>query len=304
VPYVLDFRDSWTLSDDPFEARRPAWATRLNRRTLHRLFERAHAVIFRYETEAECYWHAYKAALNVAKIHLIPNGYDGMIDEFAAPSGDKCTILYAGTLPPYRYDTLLQALHGFKKSEPTRAQRLHFLFVGDGMEVLAKEAAALGLSDIIETRGVVSYAEVTRLQQCAHALLLLGLKPVRGYELCGSKVFSYLQAGRPIVGVLPVDETKKVLQRVGVSTVADINSLSEIVVVLRQILDAWESGTLASLVPNRAACEVYSAQRQTVALLRALEGAPAAEPFVPGLVEIPPSLQREISDRGWVNGAR
>jgi glycosyltransferase involved in cell wall biosynthesis len=304
VPYVLDFRDSWTLSEDPFEARRPAWATRLNRRTLHRLFERAHAVIFRYETEAECYWRAYQAALDVAKIHLIPNGYDGMIDEFAAPGGDKCTILYAGTLPPYRYDTLLQALHSFKKSEPTRAQQLRFLFVGDGMEVLAKDAAALGLSDIIETRGVVSYAEVTRLQKCAHALLLLGLKPVRGYEFCGSKVFSYLQAGRPIIGVLPWDETKKVLQRVGVSTIADIDSLSGIVVVLRQLLDAWETGMLTSLVPNRAACEVYSAQRQTAALVRALEGTPAVEPFVPGVVEIPPSLQSEIGERGWVSGVR
>ena len=172
------------------------------------------------------------------------------------------------------------------------------------MEVLANEAAALGLSDIIETRGVVSYAEVTRLQQCAHALLLLGLKPVRGYEFCGSKIFSYLQAGRPIVGVLPPDETNKILQRVGVSTVADIDAPSEIVVVLRQLLDAWATGTLASLVPNRAACEVYSAQRQTAALVRALEGAPAAEPFVPGSVEIPPSLQREIGEKGWVNGVR
>jgi len=271
---------------------------------LHRLFEGAQAVILRYETEAECYWRAYKSALAVAKIHLIPNGYDSTIDEFAAPQGEKCTMVYTGTLPPYRYDTLLQALHCFKKSEPSRAQQLRLLFVGDGMEALANEAAALGLSDLIETRGVVPYAEVTRLQQCAHALLLLGLKPVRGHEFCGSKIFSYLQAGRPIVGVLPPDETKKILQRVGVSTVANIDAPSEIVVVLRQLFDAWVAGTLASLVPNRAACEVYAAQRQTAALVRALEGAPAAEPFVPGSVEIPPSLQGEIDERGWVNGVR
>jgi hypothetical protein len=304
VPYVLDFRDSWTLAQDEFEAKRPAWATRLDRRTLHRLLARAQGVIFRYETEAECYWRAYKAALDVAKIHLIPNGYDGTIKEFVAPRGDTCTILYAGTLPPYRYDTLLHALQGFKKAEPARAQRLRLLFVGDGMEVLAQDAAALGLSDMIETRGVVPYAEVTRLQQCAHALLLLGLKPGRGYEFCGSKIFSYLQAGRPIIGVLPSDETKKVLQRVGVSTVADIDAPAEIMGVLRQLLDAWVTGTLASLVPDRAACEVYSAQRQTAALVRALEGTPAAEPFVPGLAEIPPSLQREIGEEGWVNGVR
>jgi hypothetical protein len=87
VPYVLDFRDSWTLTQDPFEARRPAWATRSDRRTLYRLFERAQAVILRYETEAECYLRAYKGALDIAKIHLIPNGYEGTIDEFVVPGG-------------------------------------------------------------------------------------------------------------------------------------------------------------------------------------------------------------------------
>jgi hypothetical protein len=103
---------------------------------------------------------------------------------------------------------------------------------------------------------------------------------------------------------LPSGEAKKVLQRVGVSTVADVDSPSEISVVLRQILDAWATGMLASLVPDRVACEGYSAQRQTAALVRALEGAPAAEPFVPGLVEIPPSLQKEIGDRGWMTGVK
>lgn len=300
IPYVLDFRDSWTLAQDSFDVKRPAWATRLDRRTLRRLFERAQAVILRYPTEAECYWRAYEPALDSSKIHLIPNGYDGAVERFTAPRGDTCTILYTGTLPPYRYDTLLQAVHQFKKSEPTQAQRLRLVFVGDGVEVLANEAAALGLSDIIEVRGVVPYAEARRLQASAHALLLLGLKPGRGYEFCGSKVFSYLQAGRPIVGVLPPDETKKILRRVGVSTVGDIESPAEIAAVLHQIVDAWWDGRLECLLPDRDAADLYSAERQTGALVRALEGSPPAEPFIPGSVDIPPSLRKEIGAGGWV----
>src|SRR5262249_19494904 len=58
VPYVLDFRDAWTITYNEFEARRPAWATRSDRRALYRLLEGAQAVTFRYHTEAECYWHA------------------------------------------------------------------------------------------------------------------------------------------------------------------------------------------------------------------------------------------------------
>jgi Glycosyl transferase 4-like domain len=306
VPYVLDFRDSWTLTQDPFEARRPVWAMRSDRRTLHRLFAGAQAVILRYETEAECYLRTYKAALDVSRIHLIPNGYEGTIDEFVVPSGDQCTLLYTGTLSDYRYDTLLQALHWFKKSDPARAKRLRLLFVGDGIEVLANDAAALGLADIVATASTTPHAEIVRLQREAHALLMLERKPtLKGYELfAGAKLFGYLKAGRPIVGVLPSGEAKKILQRVGVSTVADVDSPAEIIAVFRKILDAWAAGMLASLVPDRTACEVYSAQRQTAALVRALEGAPPEKPFVPGLLEIPPSLQRDIGERGWKNGGR
>ena len=195
------------------EARRPAWAKRRDQRTLYQLFQEAQAVIFFYDTEAECFWRAYPGALDVARIHIIPNGYDGTIEEFAVPCGDKCTILYAGTLSSYRYDTLLHAVHKFKQADPTQAKKLRLLFVGEGMETLAYEAAALGLADIVVTAGPTSHTEITRLQQEAHALLMLGRPAtIKGYELiAGAKLFGYLQAGRPIIGVLPTDEARKVL---------------------------------------------------------------------------------------------
>lgn len=304
IPYVVDFRDSWTMSYDDFDLRRPAWAIRLNRRILSNLLERAQAIVFRYQSEAECYWRAYRSALTAAKIHIIPNGYSGAIDEFISPEGAKCTIFYAGTISPYYYDSLLQALQYLKKTDPKRASQLRFVFVGEGTEVLADQAAAARLSDIIETMGSVSYSKVVGLQQNAHALLLLGVKPMRGYELCGSKVFGYLKANRPILGIVsPADEMSKILHSVGVSTVADTASVCEIVAVLRRLLDAWSAGTLSTLLPNRPACEVYSAERQSAALARALEGLPATEPFIPGSAEIPPSLRQEIGHGNWVNSS-
>ena len=47
VPYVLDFRDSWTLTcNEDFEMLRPRWAVRQDRRLLDRLFRSAQAVNF------------------------------------------------------------------------------------------------------------------------------------------------------------------------------------------------------------------------------------------------------------------
>jgi glycosyltransferase involved in cell wall biosynthesis len=297
VPYVLDFRDSWTLAYNDFESFRPSWAIRRDHRSLCKLFTGAQAVIFRYHSEAECYWRIYKKALDPFRVHVIPNGYNGELDEFASPEANQCTILYAGTLPPYRYDTLLQALQELKKSEPQHAARLRLLFVGDGMETLVHEAVAAGVANIIEIQATVPYTTVERLQKNSHALLLLGVKPGKGYELCGSKVFSYLKANRPIFAIVsPADEMRKVLSRVGISTtVADPDVPSEIVVVLKRIIDAWSAGKMSLLLPDPFACRFYSAERQAAALVKALEGASAMDPFVPGVAEIPPSLEKAIA---------
>ena len=297
VPYVLDFRDAWTITYNDFEDRRPIWAKRREERRMYRLLKLAQSVIFRFRVEAECYWRAYKDALEASKVYIIPNGYDGKIDKFVPPEGDKCEVLYTGTLSDYRYDSLLQSLVVLKRSAPNLAKRLLFHFVGEGTEAVARHAATLDLSDTITTRGPTSQEEIARLSQRAHALLILGRpSTMRGYELfAAAKLFGYLKAGMPIIGVLPDDETKKVLFQIGVTTVADVDSQSEIVDLLRGLLEAWSQGNLSSLSPKPAACEIYSAERQTEELVRALQGAPALEPFLPGSVEVPNSLRSQIS---------
>jgi hypothetical protein len=298
VPYVLDFRDAWTITYNEFEARRPAWAFRRDRQNMFELLHEAQAVIFRYHTEAECFWQAYSGALDAGKIYIIPNGFELPIEEIAPAKGDKCTILYAGTLPDYRYDTLLKSLVVLKATDPSRAKNLRVLFIGEGIGAIANQAASLNLTDIIETAGRKSHAEVRLLERSAHALLILGRPAtMRGYELfAGAKLFGYLKAGRPIVGILPEDETKKILHRLGVRTVADVDSVSEIMGIIRLVIDAWSSGTLSSIAPDRKACEAYSSEHQTATLVRALEGTPPHEPFIPGAQIIPPSLRDSVTN--------
>jgi len=296
IPYVLDFRDAWTLTGNEFEDRRPSWAKRADRRNMYRILKGAQAVVFLYEAMAEAYWRAYKGALESSRIHILPNGYEGAIDEYAESHTEKCTIFYGGTLSSYRYDSLLQSICYLKEKDPARASKVRFCFVGEGIQDLEDEVAARGLSDFIETARPTSRVEVTRLQREADALLLLGRpSTMRGYELFASaKLFGYLKGGKPIMGVLPQDESKKILHQVGVSTVADVDAPSEIVAVIQRIVDSWTSGTLSSLLPDRKKCETYSAEQQVFTLARALEGVLPLKPFVPGSVDVPPSLEEYI----------
>ena len=236
VQYVLDLRDPHGLSYYEPEVRRPKWLIHRMRRTMYQLFKNSQSIVFLFDSVAECYYRAFPGAIDPKKVHIIPNGYEGSIDNPAPPIGNTFNILYTGTVVSYRYDTLLKALVTLKNTHPTKAQRLKIKFVGEGMDELAKQAVDLGLSDIVETSGPTTHAEITRLEREAHVLLVLGrLSTIKGHELfAGAKLFNYLKANRPIFGVLPDDETRKVLQHVGVSSIADADSPVEIVVKIRK----------------------------------------------------------------------
>lgn len=301
IPYVLDFRDPWELYYYESEILRPKSVTRSTQRLLYRLFQQARSVVFLFPRMAECYCQAYRGALDPAKIHIIPNGYEGDLEEFQIPDADQCTVVYTGTVSSYRYDTLLEAIGYLKRCEPTVAGQLRFSFVGDGMALLARAVESRGISDVVHVSPPVPYDEVKRVIQTAHGLLILGRSQDRkGHELvAGAKLFGYFKARKPIVGILPQDETREILSTVGVETIADSQSVQDVVRVLKRMHACWAEGRLATLLPHIQACQRFGAEPQTAALIRALEGHPPEEPFVPGKVDIPASL-REMIDNEWL----
>jgi glycosyltransferase involved in cell wall biosynthesis len=296
IPYVLDFRDPWGLEYYAEEVRRPTWAKKLDREMMHRMFARAQAVVFLFESIAERYVRAFPDALDPGKIHIIPNGFEGAVQPFVHASGTRCKVLYAGMLSSYRYDTLLEGLVRLKRKDPTRAKLLQLVFVGDGLRELTERMADLDILDMIEIAPPVPHAEVRRLQHEAHALLVLGRTPGRkGHELvAGAKLFGYLQAGRPIIGVVPRDETRRILEQVGCSTIADADAPDEVVTVFEKMIDAWSNRVLESLVPDRTACEAYSSGRQISAFLAALVGASPEQVLSAESAVLPPSVQSEF----------
>jgi hypothetical protein len=68
------------------------------------------------------------------------------------------------------------------------------------------------------------------------------------------------------------------------------------------VVGHWCAGTLPSIVPDVKACELYSSEYQVETLVRALEGLPAKEPFVPGAQAVPASLRSTIENKRWLDG--
>ncbi|MBK9945671.1 MAG: glycosyltransferase [Nitrospira sp.] len=275
IPYVLDFRDPWGLGYYPEERKRPAWAKRLDGRIISQMLQQASAVVFLFKSVAEAYQEAFPGVLDEDRIHIIPNGFEGEVESFSQVPGERCIVLYAGTLSSYRYDTLLQGLVELKRKNPRGADQLQLRFVGEGLRELSDRVAELGLQHMVDVLPPIPSGEVRRLQKEAHALLILGRNPNRtGHELvAGAKLFGYLQSGRPIIGVVPHDETRRILREVGSCLIADAAVPSEVVTVFERVLSAWAEKTLEALVPIRTACESYSSARQMSDLIDVLNGA-------------------------------
>ena len=125
-------------------------------------------MVFLFESVAECYMRAFPGALDAERIHIIPNGYEGKIEDTVAPKGDRCTVLYSGTISTYRYDTFLRSLVLLKNKYPEEAKRLRFNFVGEGSDAVLKEAASFGIADLVETSAPVPQSTVAALQRAAH----------------------------------------------------------------------------------------------------------------------------------------
>lgn len=296
IPYVLDFRDPWGLEYYPEEVRRPVWAKKIDNKIISSMLQRAQAVVFMFESVAQAYLRAFPDALETSKIHIIPNGFEGEVESFIHVPGDRCTILYAGTLSSYRYDTLIEGLVQFKAKDPKRAAQLRLRFVGEGFQGLTQRVADLNLQDMFEITPSIPSDQVRRLQREAHALLVLGRMPGRtAHELvAGAKLFGYLQAGRPIIGIVPRDETCRILEQVGSPLIADADTPAEVVTLLERLFEAWSKKTLDRFVPNRAACEAYSSGRQIENLLIALNGTSLEKTSAMDTSTLPPRLRSEV----------
>jgi glycosyltransferase involved in cell wall biosynthesis len=198
VPWIAEFRDRW--SEDTYTEiagwRRPfdAWLER-------RVVGSAAAIVTVSEPWRELY------ATKFAKPTIsVMNGYDPADLPQAAPpprGGLPLTLVHVGTIYRGRRDptALCQALRqgGFTPSE------IRLVFYGRHLEWVDEIAHAVGVRDFVELHHPVPYAQALALQTRADLLLLLQWNAPGEAGNVPGKLFEYLAARRPIVGLGPED---------------------------------------------------------------------------------------------------
>jgi glycosyltransferase involved in cell wall biosynthesis len=248
-PWIAEFRDLWTRNH--LTPRQPGPRRRIDEAIERRIVAGADLVV----TVTEDWRRELIAQFPdqpSGKFRVLPNGYEP--GEFAAsaavgPDPDRFRLVYVGTMYGDGQDPspLFQALHALARQGVVAPEQLVLEIVGRPHAPARALARQSGVEHLVQFSGLVSHDEAIARQMSGDLLVVI-LDPAND-RLRGcipGKVFEYLAAGRPILGIVPPGgETAALLRAAGNGQVVD-GGVTAIQEAVAAALERWRSGRRAA----------------------------------------------------------
>jgi glycosyltransferase involved in cell wall biosynthesis len=242
IPWVADFRDPMAQDRYPEDPNIRRSFIRIETEVANQ----AARCVFTTPGAALDYRRRYPGA--AGRVVVIENGYDE--ESFAATdpvrarpdssSDGKLILLHSGIVYPYERDPtqLFIALQRLSKSGAIHPEDLRIRFrapVHDDM--LQTLAAKHGVQDFIELRPAIPYREALAEMMTVDALLVMQASDCNAQ--IPAKIYEYLRAGRPIIGLTdPLGDTAGVMRGAGLDAIAPLDSADDIAALLPSFLAA------------------------------------------------------------------
>jgi glycosyltransferase involved in cell wall biosynthesis len=270
VPWIADYRDPWSQRS----AWRRTWPlaeleTRLERRTLA---SAAHVVAVSAPLAEGL------RRLLECPVSVVPNGFDPA--DRTLPAGeplplaaDRFTLVHTGTLTHGTRDPgiVFGALATLIARGTLDVDQLEVWFVGRHHEV-ARHAAARwpSLAPVLRFAAQVSRGTALDAQRRASVLLSLGSPLARYDGDVPTKVFEYLDAGRPVLGIASHESALAALLRETRGGHV-VTSEAEAAVALEEWVMAWRADGRVTSHADRVAIARYERRRLTAAFAAVLD---------------------------------
>ena len=201
IPWLADFRDPWT-GMYYFKHLKMLGATL-------RRHKKAEAAVVREANVVTVVSPQMKRdflLLNPKQIEVIPNGYDR--DDFRVEFVDetgKFTLCHTGLFTrDANPDQLWRALAAMVAEDGDFAQALRIVLVGQTDGAIGQSIEESGLLGHTQFVPYVTHLEAIAYQKGGNLLLLPLKKEVESKGIITGKVFEYLAANKPILGIGPV----------------------------------------------------------------------------------------------------
>lgn len=195
VPWVAEYRDRWV--EDPYGTM-PSWRNRMERRQENRLLADVRGIVTVSEPWAEDYRARFGKPVEVVYNGFDPDDIPANVPEGARDTSDL-VIVYTGILYPDRRDPtpLFDAVTRMGDA----GKRVQMRFYGTNPSELQPLADRFGLTRQVEILPSVPYGEIIGIQRRADILLLLQWNNVLERGNVPGKLFEYIAARRPVLGI-------------------------------------------------------------------------------------------------------
>lgn len=268
LPWVADFRDPMInrgYPTDPLQRKVWQWLE-------DRVLRYASACVFTTPHAAQAYATRYPE--QAEKCHVIENGFDDEAFELVQANREgaepgRLLLLHSGLIYPKERDpsTFFAAVRRLIDAGALEATRLCIRFRAphhnDEVRACADQH---GLSQCVEVAPPIPYHRA--IAEMMAADLLLVFQGSNFNTQIPAKIYEYLRAQRPVLGVLdPTGGTAAQLGRFEAVHLGDIASVDHLQQTLWQALQQLSSADLSSaLLRNRERVMVYSRKAQTARL--------------------------------------
>ncbi|HEV7605795.1 MAG TPA: glycosyltransferase [Steroidobacteraceae bacterium] len=197
-PLILDYRDPWSAYDWPYWHR--GWLTQwLGARIEARLLRRSAARVLNTADMRDWFEESFPHAAASANF-VVPNGFDAAPTSLTPSSTGTIEIVHAGEIYGSRsLVPLLRAVKQLASRHPARPILVTTYGALPAAERQRIQDAALG--QFIEERPRIPFAALFTALQRAH-LLLAVVSDHMTYST-PYKIYDYMAAGRPILGLAP-----------------------------------------------------------------------------------------------------
>lgn len=273
LPWVADFRD-------PMVGNPSNQFSQLRRRFVEkfeaRIMREASCCIFTTERAAEKYRENYPFA--AVKCQVIENGYDetafiGAIPSRHGVAAETLLLLHSGVIYPGDRDptAFFKSVAELIKSGDLDRTRLCIRFRapahGDEVMTIAKMQ---GVADIVDIAPPMPYRDA--IGEILAADILLVFQGSTFNAQIPAKIYEYLRAARPILGVVDTTgDTATRLRQFAATAVASITDPAEIGFQLKALIKAMNSsGFAAELEKNTIPVQALSRESQTKQLANVL----------------------------------
>lgn len=208
LPWVADFRDLWTQT--PYADRRQVYSLRW-RYGLERWLERqvlisADHIVTVSEPLRETLLRATPNP-DPMRFHVITNGHDpAAIEGLQREPFSTFTITYTGKFYGSERSArpFFQAVSALLEAGAIEGEDFRVRILGISAQEVAEAVDEYGLGKVVTVLEQVPHAQALQEQLNASALLLV-VGPFQGEGTLPGKVFEYMAASRPILGMVPQD---------------------------------------------------------------------------------------------------